>query len=410
MNRVLYIIMAGGRGERLRPLTDDVPKPLVRFGPSGRIIDFTLYNCLSSGFGDVLVLTQYRSDMLERYVNEVWRPAYEAQWRTIEVMPSDRSPKGSFMGTADAVYQALLVKKDVPWNVVVLAGDHVYRMDYRSMVRFHQSHQATATVGSVMCERDQAHRFGIIQTGQAARIESFHEKPKSLEGIVPRGKRPLASMGIYVFTAEKLMRFLEFAQEVDRHDFGHDVVPKMAEEGEAYTFSFQKGDGRSGYWRDVGDLRSYWQTHMELLDGRCHELFFDAVPGLKRPPFSMANLVRKQVSGPRRVLRSLISESAIVGAAEIRDSVICRGAYVEDGAEVERSVVLDGAVVRRGARLLSVVVEPEVEVRAELEAWAPAAGNLIAIESIRGLHPMGPIEPAMPGHFIKSSENNPLPA
>ena len=147
---------------------------------------------------------------------------------------------------------------------------------------------------------------------------------------------------------------------------------------------------------------------MELLDGRCHELFFDPVPGLKRPPFAMANLIRRQVSGPRRIHRSLISESANIGAAEVTDSVVCRNAFIEEGAEVERSVILDGAVVRRGARLHSVVVEPEVEVRPELEVWAPITANLVA-ESIRGLHPMASVSFGKTS-FIKRSENNPLPA
>lgn len=386
--RALYVVMAGGRGERLRPLTDTHPKPLVRFGPSGRIIDFTLFNCLVSGHGDVLVLTQYRSEMLESYLDEYWRPAFEARWRSIEVAPSGLSTKRSYMGTADAVYQALSSRRDVPGLAVVLAGDHVYRMNYRAMIDYHQSHPAVATVGAVASERDQAHRFGIIQAGESGRVKQFHEKPRSLEGIVPRGRKPLASMGIYVFNTPGLMDFLEKAQGEGGHDFGHDVLPAMSEEEEVFAYPFQTNDGHSGYWRDVGDLNSFWQSQMEMIDGRCRELFFDVVPGLKNSPFSMSSFIRRSTDG-RRVFRSLVSESASIGAATVTGSVVCPGVRIEDGAEVERSVVMDGAVVRRGARLHSVVVEPGAEVRGGLDCWAQPIDAMASFAP--GIHVMASV-------------------
>ncbi len=369
MNRVLYLVMAGGRGERLRPLTDYCPKPLLRFGPSGRVIDFTLYNCLASGGGDVVVLTQYLSDMVKGYLGVKWGPAFSEQGTRLEILAGKRAQKGGYRGTADAVYQALKMRDDSSEEyVVVLAGDHVYQMDYWHMIRFHQLHGGQATVGAVECDPSEAYRFGIIKSRDDGKILSFHEKPRGIKRIVPPGKKPLASMGIYVFTKKYLMDCLEIIRKDGFYDFGKYVLPEMAASGEAWTYIFLQPDGTAGHWRDIGDLLSYWQSHMELLNGGCNDLYSSSSPfgnpahGLMEPPLSAVHLIREQENGARRIRNSLVSENARIEGALVNNSVIGPGVHIEDDALVLRSVILDGAVIRRNARVLDSVVEPLVTV------------------------------------------------
>jgi glucose-1-phosphate adenylyltransferase len=364
MNSVGYCVLAGGLGSRLRPLTDRLPKPLIRFGSDGRIIDFTLYNCLASGGGDCLVLTQYLSHLIECYLGDAWREAFAVQGRRLLVAsPPER---GGFLGTADAVFKSLGRYRRLPDYLVILAGDHVYRMDYRGMIDFHQAHGGWATVGAVQCLRGQANRFGIIETGAGGQILRFHEKPRSLDGIAPARARPLASMGIYVFTARALMDFLREYRDEGVCDFGGDVMPRMAAGGKAFAYRFQGARGAMGYWRDIGELPAYWKASMELLNGAGRKLRFEPLPGLGHLPFSRDQIVRGGEKEPRRVFNSLLSGSARVESGALVDtSVVGPGARIEAGAVVRRSVIMEGAVVHRRARLEDAVVEPEAEVPAD---------------------------------------------
>ncbi len=291
MEGVLYFILAGGRGERLAPLTDDCPKPLVRFGFSSRIIDFTLYNCLISTGNEVVLLTQHLSEMIEKYVLENWNRAFEIQEKSLRVARGNEFQKGCFSGTADAVYQVLSARGRLPRLVVVLAADHIYRMDYRPLIRFHIDHGRAATVCAVRCDREQAHRFGIINDEQDGTIQSFHEKPKSLDGIVPPRKNPLASMGIYVFSTVPLLEYLKKNQQKASNDFGKDVLPDIVESREALAYPFLGPDGQSAYWRDVGDLSSYQKVNEEFINGQYKSLGFDAMPGFNLLPIS--SLIKK---------------------------------------------------------------------------------------------------------------------
>ncbi len=373
MNSVGYCVLAGGLGSRLRPLTDHLPKPLIRFGSDGRIIDFTLYNCLASGGGDCLVLTQYLSHLIEHYLGEAWREAFAVKGRRLLV--ASPSEDGGFLGTADAVFQSLGRYRRLPDYLVILAGDHVYRMDYREMIDFHRSHGGWATVGAVQCLRGQANRFGIIETGAGGRILRFHEKPRSLDGISPSRARPLASMGIYVFTAHALMEFLAEYRKEGVCDFGGDVMPRMAAGGKAFAYRFLSARGAGGYWRDIGEIPAYWQASMELLNGAGKKLRFEPLPGLGHLPFSREQIVRGDQRDRLRVFNSLLSGSARVdGEALVETSVVGPRARIEAGAVVRRSVIMEGAVVRSRARLEDAVVEPDAEVLAEASP-APSASS-----------------------------------
>jgi len=373
MNSVGYCVLAGGLGSRLRPLTDRLPKPLIRFGSDGRIIDFTLYNCLASGGGDCLVLTQYLSQLIERYLQESWESAFGLQGRRLLVGGPPEG--GGFLGTADAVFKSLGRYRRLPDYLVILAGDHVYRMDYREMIDFHRSHGGWATVGAVSCLRGQANRFGIIEAGPNGRIRRFHEKPRSLDGIAPARSRPLASMGIYVFTARALMDFMGRAGTEGVSDFGGHVMPRMAAAGQAYAFRFQGSRGSAGYWRDIGEIPAYWKASMELLNGAGKKLCFEPLPGLHHLPFSTAQIVRKDGGEARNIRDSLLSGTARVGGgAVVEKSVLGPGARVEDGAVVRRSVLMEGAVVRERALLEDAVIEPDTEVQG-CDAPAPQASS-----------------------------------
>lgn len=238
-------------------MTNNYPKPLIRFGLSNKIIDFTLYNCLISSGQDITLLTQYYSDMIEDYILKNWKKAFKNQGKNLRITCSSDSRNGYYSGTADAVYQALSGTTSPPGFIVVLAADHVYRMDYRSLIQFHVEHGRTATVCTVPCERDQAHRFGIIKNGSDGTIGSFYEKPQSLDGIVPTGKHPLASMGIYVFSTEPLLKYLKNNQRNSYHDLARDVLPDIVKSREALAYRFLDPDGNNSYWRDIGDLSAY---------------------------------------------------------------------------------------------------------------------------------------------------------
>ncbi len=359
----LFLILAGGKGERLKPLTTRTPKPLVRFGPDSRIIDFTIYNCLASGCTDLVVITQYLSEMLENYLHQRWSGAFANRDATLRTCSAKNG--GSFSGTADAAYQVLSGMSELPKYVVILAGDHVYRMDYKPMIDFHIKHGDPATVAAVHCKKEDAHRFGIIRKGHADLIKQFHEKPQSLSGITPPGRSPLASMGIYVFTTSELLTYLACNRAEDSHDFGKDILPQMALDRGARVYPFSGPDGCRQYWRDVGDLSTYWQANMELLQGNYRELKVDSVTGLKRNSLSVGHYVRSYESGELRIYNSLVSDRADIGRAYIEDSVIGPGAVIKDSAVIRRSVVLDRAVVEKNAELDTTVVMPETEVSAE---------------------------------------------
>lgn len=386
MTEVLYCLLAGGRGERLKPLTNERPKPLVRFGAAGRIIDFTLYNCLASGNGDCIVLTQYLSEMMEHFLRANWSGSFQAMGRRLEVMSSDKSAMGRYLGTADAVRQALSRMEKIPSYIVVLAGDHIYHMDYNSMIEFHLAHGGAATIGAVECERGQAHRFGIIKARGDGKINGFHEKPKSLDDIIPFNVGPIASMGIYVFTTRALLDYFDRNSNDRPQDFGRDVMPKMATQGEAWAYSFRTENGGPAYWRDIGEIEAYLEASMEVLNGHGRELRFENIPGLKRIPFSRELIVKNHLSGKRRIKRSMVARSARIEGAVIEDSIIGPDVHVQDGAIVKKSVLLDGALVQKHAELVNAVVEPYIGVGA---GWKSSPSQVEALKRtwlVEGVH------------------------
>jgi glucose-1-phosphate adenylyltransferase len=356
MSKVLAVILAGGQGERLSLLSHKRAKPAVPFAGKYRIIDFALSNCVNSGITDVAVLTQYRPHSLHDHIG-VGKPwDLDRQQGGVRLLQPyiGRQESDWYQGTADAVYQNLSSIMETRCDyVLILAGDHIYRMDYGPMIAFHQQHGAAATLGAVIVPLEEGHRFGILETDAEARVISFAEKPKKPLGT-------LGSMGIYVFDRDILIRVLtEDARPAasggapTQHDFGHNIIPSMVARGErvfAYPFT--------GYWQDVGTIQSYWEAHMALLSDRPAFDLYDRswiihTRSEERPP--------AHLHSSAQVVNSLISHGCII-AGRVERSVLSPGVVVEEGAVVRDSIILFDSVIGAHSVVDHAILDKEVVV------------------------------------------------
>jgi glucose-1-phosphate adenylyltransferase len=353
--RTLAVVLAGGKGSRLGELTRRQAKPALPFGGQYRNIDFTLSNCVNSGLRQVAVLTQYRPHSLRQHVQKAWKQPAAARG-FIEVWPSrQHGGHGSYRGTADAVYRNLdRIGALLPDYVIVLAGDHVYRMDYRPMLDAHAANGAGVTVGCIEVPLGEASAFGVVAVDGRSWIRHFDEKP---ETPVPLPQQPgfaLASMGIYVFDRELLVEALrsDAADAASRHDFGRNVLPALVREGRALAYPFRNPGGGRAYWRDVGTLDSYWQANLELLD--------DPPPLDLRDPSWPLRPDRSACAPPRftdggAARRSIVSGGCVVGG-RVEQSLLSPDCRVGRGAHVEECVVLPRARIGRNCRIRRAVV------------------------------------------------------
>jgi glucose-1-phosphate adenylyltransferase len=377
LKETLTLILAGGQGERLRPLTNKRAKPAVPFGGSYRIIDFTLSNCIHSGLRRICLLTQYQARSLEEHIRFGWNFLPRRLEQFISVRPPHHQGKGLwYQGTADAIYQNLdTIEEERPRHVLILAGDHIYKMDYSRMLREHLIHRAAVTIGAVKVPSSQAHHFGIFEVNERNRMTSFVEKPRSNAPEIPG--QPgfcLASMGIYVFETEELARRLRADAErgpESSHDFGKDIIPRMSEEVPVYVHNFLDRDGgEEPYWRDVGTLDAYYDANMDLLSVEPKLNLYD----LDWPIYSLwhadppAKTVLDGEDGRRaEVTDSLLCPGVIVSGARIRRSILGNRAYVDEHASVEDSILMGGVVVGKGARLRKVIVDKWAKIPAGAE-------------------------------------------
>jgi glucose-1-phosphate adenylyltransferase len=347
---VFSIILAGGEGSRLSILAEKRAKPAMPFAGKYRIIDFTLSNCTNSGLFDVAVLTQYRPHSLNEHIGtgrpwdldrtrggvRIWQP-YRG-----------RRDQDWYRGTSDALYQnRSFIEGTNSDTLLVLSGDHIYKQDYRTMLRQHEETGADLTIAVMDVPREETHRFGIMKTDETGRIVEFHEKPKTFHGT-------LASMGIYVFRKDFLLQKLEAdARDANSaHDFGRNIIPSMIKEDRVYAFNFE------GYWVDVGTIPAYWQTNLELLADEPELDLYDErwtihTRSEERPPVKL--------SSGAEVDRSLLSNGCIIGGTVI-NSVLSPGVIVEPGAEVRDSIVLNDTVIEAGARIDRCILDKVVRV------------------------------------------------
>jgi glucose-1-phosphate adenylyltransferase len=360
----LAIVLAGGRGTRLGPLTDHECKPALPFAACARTIDFTLSNCLNSGIRDIAVATQYRPETLSRHLTEIWQPiAREHDARITEWSAGRCGSIEGFLGTADAIYKNWThVQSRRPSRVLILAGDHVYRMDYRPMLEFHAAKRADVTVGCLEVEVAEANQFGVLAVDDAARIVRFDEKPRRPKSLPGDPHHALASMGIYVFATDVLQQAL-VADRTDTksgHDFGHNVIPALIGHAQLYAFAFAPTPlAGAPYWRDIGTPAAYWQAHMDLLDGCALTQIQTSWPLLTLPRWPRCEArgdatiaCRDALIAPTAavdkatILHSVIGERAQVGADSfIRDSLVL------PDARIGRNCFLDGVIVTAGCRI-----------------------------------------------------------
>ena len=268
-DKIFTIILAGGQGERLYPLTKDRAKPAVPFGGIYRIIDFTLSNCLNSGLRKIVVLTQYKSFSLDKHLRLGWNIFNNELNEYIEqIPPQQRISDQWYQGTADAVYQNIYtLGKEQPEMVLILSGDHIYKMDYRNMARFHLENKADLTIACMEVPVNEGKRYGVIKTDEENRIVGFHEKPSE---PIPSPNNPevtLVSMGIYLFNTTTLVKaIIDDAKQDTNHDFGKNIIPEMIHSKRVYAYPFTDGTNNNlNYWRDIGTLDAYWEANMDLV-------------------------------------------------------------------------------------------------------------------------------------------------
>ncbi|MGB8649087.1 MAG: glucose-1-phosphate adenylyltransferase [Mycobacteriales bacterium] len=371
--RVLGIVLAGGEGKRLSPLTADRAKPAVPFGGIYRLVDFVLSNLVNAGYLRIVVLTQYKSHSLDRHITTTWRMSNLLGNYVTPVPAQQRLGPQWFKGSADAIHQSLnLVYDEQPDHVVVFGADHVYRMDPRQMVEQHVASGAGVTVAGIRVPRSEAKGFGVIQTTDGRRIDAFLEKPTDPPGLPDDPDMVYASMGNYVFSTEALLEAvkLDAGDEGSVHDMGGDIIPMMVGRGDAEVYDFDENEvpGSTerdrGYWRDVGTLDSYFDAHMDLVS--VHPVFnlynrkwpiLTSIPSL--PP---AKFVFDEPGRIGTATDSLVSQGVIVSGGSVRTSILSPGVRVHSRAEVEQSVLMHGVDIGRGAVVRRAILDKNVVV------------------------------------------------
>lgn len=350
-NKMLAMILAGGRGTRLEGLTKKVAKPAVAFGGKYRIIDFPLSNCANSGIEVVGVLTQYESVQLNSYVAKSQRWGLDVKDSGIFVLPP-REKIGGFglyKGTADAITQNIdFIDLNEPEYVLILSGDHIYKMNYDKLLETHEKNKADATIAVIGVPIKEASRFGIMNTDEDYRIEEFEEKPAN-------PKSNLASMGIYIFNWKTLRKYLLEDEELDSstHDFGHDIIPKYLADGlKLYAHPYK------GYWKDVGTVNSLWESNMDLLDTQNDLNLFD--PSWRI--YSQDSGSPAQVIGKQAVVKTAYVDKGAIIEGHVEHSVVSTDVQVASGAIVKNSVLLPGAIIADDTELDYVIVAEHVKV------------------------------------------------
>lgn len=360
----LALILAGGRGSRLKQLTDWRAKPAVPFGGKFRIIDFPLSNCVNSGIRRVGILTQYKSHSLIRHIQQGWGFMRGALGEFVELLPaSQRNEKGWYEGTADAVYQNIdILRNHSPEYVLILAGDHIYKMDYGDMLAEHVAQNADMTIGCIEVPIDEAKALGVMSVDVNRRIVAFDEKPENPTPMPGREDVALASMGIYVFNAAFL--YEQLIKDADTrgssHDFGHDIIPNLIKNYKVVAFPYKDVQGNDpGYWRDVGTIDAFWSANLELI-GVTPELnlYDDEWPiwthQAQQPP---AKFVFDDDDRRGMAVDSMVSGGCIISGSTVRHSVLFSNVEVHSYSLIEDSVVLPDVTISRHCRLKNVVID-----------------------------------------------------
>jgi glucose-1-phosphate adenylyltransferase len=362
--RTLAIVMAGGRGKRLMHLTDDRAKPATPFGGKFRIIDFALSNCVNSGIRQIYVLTQYKAQSLIRHLQRGWGYLHGELGEFIDIAPAQQQHgEWWYKGTADAVFQNLdSIDDHEPNTLLILAGDHVYKMDYGPLVLFHKEHGADVTIGGVQVPLAEASEFGVMSVDDEGRVTAFDEKPENPAPMPGRDGIALVSMGIYVFEPKFLRDALikDAADPSSAHDFGRDIIPKAIRTGNVFAYAFEDIETKAqSYWRDVGTVDAYYKENMELVhvspelnlyDSRWPIWTYQAqVPAAK---FVLDDAGRRGMA-----INSMVAGGCIISGATVRESLLSTGVIVDEYSSVVRSVILPDVEIGKNCYIANAIVD-----------------------------------------------------
>lgn len=402
----LTIILAGGQGERLYPLTKDRSKPAVPFGGIYRIIDFTLSNCLNSDLLRILVLTQYKSHSLDRHLRHAWHIFNPDLGEFLDTLPPQhRMGNRWYEGTADAIYQNLFFLEDErPAHVVILSGDHIYKMDYSEMLEAHLARKADLTVAVVEMEVSKAAgQFGVLQVDRDERIIGFEEKPASPKADSEREEFCLVNMGVYIFETAALVRnVVEDARKPTQHDFGRNIIPAMVSNYRVFAFRFvDRNKKETKYWRDIGTLDSYYEASMDLVQVEPLFNLYDrewpirTYPAFEPPAkmvFAGEGPDDAVGEGPRRIgvaLDSLVSNGVIISGGRVERSILSSGVRINSFAHVEDSILFNQVDVGRHSRIRRAIIDKEVrlppqtiigyDLQADARNYTVTTGGIVVI-------------------------------
>ncbi|MEZ9720716.1 glucose-1-phosphate adenylyltransferase [Vibrio splendidus] len=371
MQDTLTIVLAGGVGSRLSPLTDNRAKPAVPFGGKYRIIDFTLANCLHSGLRQILVLTQYKSHSLQKHLRDGWSVLNPELGEYItNVPPQMRTGDSWYSGTADAIYQNLyLLSRSEAKHVVVLSGDHIYRMDYAPMLKQHKQSEADLTVACMEVSIDEAKEFGVMEINESHQINNFTEKPRYPASVPGRPTRSMASMGIYIFDKEVLTQALlaDAEDPNSSHDFGKDVIPKLVEDKSVYAYKFGDTEGRvtqDAYWRDVGTLDSYYQANMDLLKPVSPIDLYQPDWAIRtyEPQLPPARTIASVEGNQGIFINSMIANGVVIEGGSAQNSIFFPKVKVSNAAIVIDSILFEDVEIGKNCHIQNCIIDKNVKV------------------------------------------------
>jgi glucose-1-phosphate adenylyltransferase len=366
---VLTLVLAGGKGTRLEPLTRDRAKPAVPFGGLYRIVDFTLSNCINSGLRRVLVLTQYKARSLDRHLAAGWNFLSRQVGEYVEALPpQQRIDENWYKGTADAIYQNIYtIEQAGPRYILILAGDHIYKMDYGGMLRAHVDRGADLTVGCIPVPREDGTRFGVMHIDADQRVTDFVEKPADPPAMPGEPDKALASMGIYVFTADVLFEMLcqDATVQNSRHDFGTDIIPPMLASNRVFAYRFEdRNKAAVPYWRDVGTVDAYYQANMDLIAVEPVLNLYDQSWPIRtfQPQLPPPKFVHSEQDRRGEAVMSMVCQGCIVSGGRVRGSILAPNVRIHSYASVESSLLFDGVEIGRHSRLRRVIVDKDVRI------------------------------------------------
>lgn len=419
MKHVLALILAGGKGTRLEPLTRDRAKPAVPFGGVYRIIDFTLSNCLNSGLRQILCLTQYKAASLDRHINLGWRFLCRELDEFVDILPpQQRIDEHWYQGTADAVYQNIYsIERANADYILILSGDHIYKMDYDELIRDHIRAEADVTIGCIPVPLSESDQFGVMKIDSQHRVVEFKEKPKVADPMPDDPMRCLGSMGIYVFNANFLFEQLcrDATIPDSQHDFGKNIIPSLLGTHLVRAFPFRdKNTGKSQYWRDVGTLDAYYEANMDLITVHPELNLYDQAWPIRtyQPQYPPPKFVFADTGSPvprvGTALDSTVCAGSIISGGQVKRSILSPNVRVNSYASVEDSILFEGVDIGRHAQIRRAIIDKGVRIPERMmigydldqdraRGFTVSEGGIVVIAKSEGFDMEDADEPWTPG-------------